>query len=53
MWRVRDRLSEEDIVKIIGQFRAGTPKHMLADQFGVSLSSVKTLLREREVRRTS
>jgi hypothetical protein len=51
VWRVHDRLSERDVIEIIEQFRAGKPKHSLADQFGISLSSVKLLLRQRGVRR--
>jgi hypothetical protein len=51
VWRVRDRLRTEEIDKIIQEFRAGKPKHVLADQFGISLSSVKSLLRQRGVKR--
>jgi hypothetical protein len=53
VWRVHDRLSEEEVSTIIDQSRAGTPKQALADRFGVSLSSVKLLLRQRGVKRTS
>lgn len=53
VWRVQDRLSDEDVAEIIGQFRAGTAKHALAVQFGISLSSVKTLLRQRGIRRAN
>lgn len=42
---VRDRLSEADVREIIDRFRAGTPKHRLAAQYGVSLSTLKRLLR--------
>jgi hypothetical protein len=51
VWRVQDRLNEEDVEEIIERFRAGTAKWVLADQFGISLSSVKLLLRQRGVGR--
>lgn len=51
VWRVRDRLRAEDIEKIIEEFRAGKPKHVLAEQYGISLSSIKVLLRQRGVKR--
>lgn len=43
---VRDRLSEADICDIVTRFRAGTPAHRLASEYGISLSSVKRLLRK-------
>jgi DNA invertase Pin-like site-specific DNA recombinase len=48
---MRDRLSDEDVSKIIELFQAGAAKQMLAAEFGISLSSVKRLLRERGMRR--
>ncbi len=42
---VRDRLSEEDVQEISWRFRAGTPKHVLATEFKISISSIKLLLR--------
>lgn len=42
---VRDRLSEADVRAIVEKFEAGTPKHQLAEMYGISLSSVKRLLR--------
>jgi hypothetical protein len=50
-WQLKDRLSETDIQTIITEFRAGTPKHVLAARYSVSLSGLKSLLRRREVRR--
>jgi hypothetical protein len=52
-YRLSDRLGEAAIQELIESFKAGTPKHELADQYGVSLSGVKNLLRERGVRRKS
>jgi hypothetical protein len=52
-WRVRDRLSESDIAALIASFKAGTPKHALAECYGIGIKSVKGLLREHGVRRRS
>ncbi len=40
-----DRLSEADVVEIVDRFRAGMPKHKLAMEYGMSLSTMKRLLR--------
>lgn len=45
-WRVGDRLSERDVATLIAAFKAGIPKHVLAEQYGIGLWSVKKLLRE-------
>lgn len=45
------RLSETDIQTIIAEFLSGTPKHELARRYSVSLSSIKSLLRRRGIRR--
>jgi hypothetical protein len=50
-WRLSDRLSNQDIETIIKEFLSGTPKHALAARYGISLSSVKNLLRRRGIRR--
>jgi len=50
VWRVRDRLSDEDVSVVIARFKAGTPKHELATEFGLSSSSIKALLRRHGVR---
>jgi hypothetical protein len=42
---VLDRLSEADIAKIVQRFRAGVAKHKLAAEYGMSLSTMKRLLR--------
>ena len=39
------RLSPDDMRQLITNFRTGTPKHVLAHRYGVSLSTVKRLLR--------
>jgi DNA-binding CsgD family transcriptional regulator len=51
IWRVSDRLSEADVCDLVSCFRAGTTADELAEQFKISKSSVKWLLRERGVRR--
>jgi hypothetical protein len=43
--RVCDRLSEADVREIVKRFRAGAPKHKLAAEYGMSLSTMKRLLR--------
>ena len=43
--RLSDRLSDTDICVIIAQFRDGVPKHRLATTYGMSLSTMKRLLR--------
>jgi hypothetical protein len=44
-WRVRDRLSEADVRELVEAFRTGTTKHELVERYGISLSSVKRVLR--------
>jgi hypothetical protein len=53
VWRVSDRLSETDLGSLIAGYRAGTTVDVLVEQFKISKSSVKRLLRERGVRRTA
>jgi Mor family transcriptional regulator len=43
--RVRERLTEAEFGEMLASFRAGTPKHELAKRYGISLSSVKRVLR--------
>jgi DNA-directed RNA polymerase specialized sigma24 family protein len=50
-WKVSDRLSDELVEAIIERFLAGEAKHALATRYGVSLSSIKRLLRQKGVRR--
>jgi len=42
---VRERLSDAGLAELVARFRAGTPKHELATRYGISLSSVKRILR--------
>ena len=50
-WRLTDRLSGQDIEALVQAFVEGTPKWKLAERYGISLGSVKNLLRERGIRR--
>ena len=50
-WRVKDRLSAADIDELVGSFKDGTTIPELVARYGISRSSVKTLLRQRQVRR--
>jgi hypothetical protein len=53
VWRVSDRLSEPDLCSLVSGYRAGTTARELAQQFNISKSSVKRLLRDRGIRRTA
>jgi hypothetical protein len=39
-------MREHDVQQIAASFAAGTPKHRLAAEYGMSLSSIKRLLRQ-------
>lgn len=53
VWRVSDRLSETDVCGLVASYRAGTIARDLAEQFKIGKSSVKQLLRDRGIRRTT
>lgn len=53
VWRVSERLSETDLSGLVASYRAGTTANALAEQFNISKSSIKRLLRERGIRRTT
>jgi hypothetical protein len=42
---VHSRLGQAAIDELVASFRAGTPKRKLAESFGISLSSMKRVLR--------
>ncbi|MGH3772716.1 MAG: helix-turn-helix domain-containing protein [Pseudonocardiaceae bacterium] len=50
-WSLRDRLSTEALHIMINLYRSGTTAKQIAEKCGVSLSSVKQLLHEHDVRR--
>lgn len=49
--RLTNRYSAEDNVAMVNLYRAGNPATQVAEEYAVSLSTVKRLLRERGVRR--
>jgi response regulator of citrate/malate metabolism len=51
IWRMRDRLTDEDVCQLIERSRAGVTARVLAEEFKISHSSVKTVLREHRARR--
>ncbi|WP_157431100.1 hypothetical protein [Actinomadura macra] len=50
-WRLADRLTEADIANLISSFLGGTTARELAAQYGISLTSVKAILRAHNARR--
>ena len=48
---LRDRLSEQDLSTLEENFQNGTSAHVLAKRYGVGETALKTLLRQRGVRR--
>jgi DNA invertase Pin-like site-specific DNA recombinase len=52
-WRVRDRLSHQDIADLVHAFKSGTAKHTLATRYGINERSLKKLLREEGAKRKS
>ena len=53
VWRINDRLCEADILSLVSSYHGGTTARELAEQFKISKSSVKQVLRDRGIRRTS
>jgi hypothetical protein len=50
---LEDRLSADDVDALVSAFTSGIPKLKLAEQYGISLSSVKRLLRLHSVSKPS
>jgi DNA invertase Pin-like site-specific DNA recombinase len=46
-WRVADRLGADELDRLLADWRNGTAKTTLARRYGISLSSVKRILRRR------
>lgn len=38
---------------LVAAFKAGTPKHILAEEYGINIKSIKQLLREEDVKKRS
>lgn len=51
--KLRDRLSPDQLQAMVDEFAAGATGQQVADRYGVSLRTVKRLLRERGVCRTT
>jgi hypothetical protein len=49
-WRLNARLSEAQQRELVARFKAGTPKRVLAQEYGISESGVRYLLRQHGVR---
>ena len=50
-WHVSDRLTSADIKDLVTSYRAGSTIRVLAEQYDISTSSVKRLLREHGARK--
>lgn len=50
-WRLRDRLTDRDALRLIMAFKTGMATKVLAEHFGINMKSVRKLLRETGVRR--
>jgi hypothetical protein len=48
--RMRAPITEADISALVAEFQAGTAAWKLAERYGIGLSTVKGILRDREVR---
>jgi len=46
IWRIQDRLTEDDVRLLVQRRREGATIHQLAAGFAIGLTSVKRLLRE-------
>jgi hypothetical protein len=51
-WRIKDRLSAVDLDQLVESFKRGTTIPELVARYGISRSSIKSLLRQRGVRRS-
>lgn len=47
-WRLRDRLTERDVVRLMMAYKTGIATKELAERYGINVKSVRKLLRERE-----
>jgi hypothetical protein len=51
LWRVRDRLSESDIQRLMTRYHEGVTGRELAQEFNVGMTNLKRLVREYGTRR--
>jgi hypothetical protein len=47
---VRERLGDGAVAELILTFQSGTAKHLLAERYGISVSSISRLLRDYRAR---
>jgi transposase-like protein len=52
-WSMRERFRPEELQVIIDLYTSEATRAQVAEQFGVSVSSVKRLLRDHGIRKTS
>jgi DNA-binding CsgD family transcriptional regulator len=50
-WRLRDRLTEKDIIRLTMAFKTGIATKDLAERYGINVKSVRKLLRKHGVKR--
>lgn len=50
-WRLEDRLSERDIIRVVMAYQTGIATSELAERYGINVKSVRRLLRERDAKR--
>jgi DNA invertase Pin-like site-specific DNA recombinase len=50
-WRVNDRLASADIKSLLTSYLSGSTIRVLAEQYGISTTSVKRLLRQHGARK--
>jgi hypothetical protein len=51
VWRIHDRLTSDDIARMIEDYHAGATLRELAARYSIGLTNVKRLLREHKARR--
>jgi transposase-like protein len=50
-WSIHDRFSAEDLQAVIGLYTSGATGAQVARRFGISVSSVKRVLRDHGIRK--
>lgn len=52
-WRLRERLTEVDVIRLIMAFKTGMATRAIAEHYRMNVKSVRTLLYEQDARRWS
>lgn len=50
-WRVKERLSPRDLDQLVESFKEGTTIPELVERYGISRTTIRTILRQHGVRR--